>query len=54
MLTIGIKVGITTGKFNAQVKGAILKKKKKKKKKKKISSASPKLCKHLSRDTMFT
>jgi hypothetical protein len=28
--------------------------KEKKKKKKKISSASPKLCKHLSRDTMFT
>jgi hypothetical protein len=42
---------------NAQVKGAILKILKKKKKKKtseKISSASPKLCKHLSRDTMFT
>jgi hypothetical protein len=27
---------------------------KKKKKREKISSASPKLCKHLSRDTMFT
>ena len=30
------------------------KKKKKKKKREKISSASPKLYKHLSRDTMFT
>jgi hypothetical protein len=58
MLTIGIKVGITElllVRSNAQVKVAILKKlKKKKKKKKKISSASTNLCKHLSRDTMFT
>jgi hypothetical protein len=38
---------------NAQVKGAILKKFKKKKKREKISSASPKLCTHLSRDSMF-
>jgi hypothetical protein len=38
MLTIGIKVGITTGNLNAQVKGVILKKLKKKKKKKKKGS----------------
>ena len=53
MLTIGIKVGITTGKFKCTSYRDDIENIEEEEGEK-ISSTSPKLHKHLSRDSMFT